>query len=97
MIRIDDLKPGDVVQLVSGSPVMTVRGFRGSARPAKRPGAPAEVTRTQVICVVWVQRVGFVQHDFAPEELKLPSPRAPRAPEDAAEEGDDDAPEGEAS
>jgi uncharacterized protein YodC (DUF2158 family) len=77
VIDIDALKIGDVVQLASGSPYMTVRGFKPvvGGPPGRRPPPAA---RTHVVCVVWSHRLGFVKEDFRPEELRFPPPREPR-------------------
>jgi uncharacterized protein YodC (DUF2158 family) len=70
VIDIEALKVGDVVQLVSGSPYMAVRGFKPVVPVGQRnPG------RTHVTCIIWSHRHGFLKEDFRPEELRVPPPR----------------------
>lgn len=83
MIDIEALKLGDVVQLASGSPYMTVRGFKPVVGGSARPSA-----RTHVCIVVWSQRHGFLKEDFRPEELRLPPPCAPHEAPAAEPEGE---------
>jgi uncharacterized protein YodC (DUF2158 family) len=76
MIDIETLKIGDVVQLASGSPYMTVQGFRPVV--GNLPGSTRKSPRTHVCIVVWSHRHGFLKEVFQPEELRLPLPREPR-------------------
>lgn len=85
MIDIETLSVGQVVQLVSGSPFMTVRGFKPIAPPSSR-----RAPRSHVTCILWGHRLGFIERDFTGAELRFPSPRA------AAPEADETAEEAEA-
>lgn len=84
MIDIETLEIGDVVRLVSGSPCMTVRGFRETAIAGR--GKPLSAARSHVQVVVWSNRHGFLKEEFRPEELCWPRERFEPAP---VEVGDD--------
>ncbi|MES2035103.1 MAG: hypothetical protein V4466_13085 [Pseudomonadota bacterium] len=71
MVRTEDLRPGSIVRLASGSPKMVVSG----------------VDRGLVHVTWWSERLGILKNAFAPVLLVYPrGPEAASALPEAAEE-----------
>jgi uncharacterized protein YodC (DUF2158 family) len=70
MVKIEDLKPGSVMRLASGSPKMVVSGVQVSDGP---PGSPSR--KIPLVHVTWwSERLGILKNAFAAELLVYPRP-----------------------
>ncbi len=74
MVKVEDLRPGSVVRLASGSPKMVVTGVQD------QNGSPPNRERTVLVHVTWwSERLGIQKNAFAPQLLVYPRPAAESA------------------